>query len=195
MTTVPAAVFFLGRKKFFTQTESAVMSKIALYIACPCIIFKGFMIEYQTERIMGLGMVALGLAVATPFFVAGRLRKFRDEGREGQISFRRSYAYTIFVFFYGAVLLAVVQFLYFAYVDNGYLLSSFSRMLSSEEGKQLVTQYGMSQMVEESLSELASIRPIDYALNILTVNIMIGFVLGIPISLFLQRSHSVNNEL
>lgn len=142
-----------------------------------------------------LGMVALGLAVATPFFVAGRLRKFRDEGREGQISFRRSYAYTIFVFFYGAVLLAVVQFLYFAYVDNGYLLSSFSRMLSSEEGKQLVTQYGMSQMVEESLSELATIRPIDYALNILTVNIMIGFVLGIPISLFLQRSHSVNNEL
>jgi hypothetical protein len=142
-----------------------------------------------------LGMVALGLAVATPFFVAGRLRKFRDEGREGLISFRRSYAYTIFVFFYGAVLLAVVQFLYFAYVDNGYLLSSFSRLLSSEEGKQLVSQYGMSQMMEESLSELASIRPIDYALNILTVNIMIGFVLGIPISLFLQRSHSVNNEL
>jgi hypothetical protein len=68
-------------------------------------------------------------------------------------------------------------------------------MLSSEDGKQLVSQYGMSQMVEESLSELASIRPIDYALNILTVNIMIGFVLGIPISLFLQRSHSVNNEL
>ena len=45
----------------------------------------------------------------------------------------------------GSVLLAVVQFLYFAYVDNGYLLSSFSRMLSSEEGKQLVTQYGMSK--------------------------------------------------
>ena len=135
-----------------------------------------------------LGMLALGLAVMTPFFVAGRLRKFRDEGREGLISFGRSYAYTIFVFFYGAVLLAVVQFLYFAYMDNGYLLSNFSKMLSTEEGRALVTQYGMTQMVEEGLAEMASIRPIDYALNILTMNIMIGFVLGIPIGLVMQRS-------
>ena len=133
-------------------------------------------------------MLALGLAITTPFFVAGRLRKFRDEGREGLISFGRSYAYTIFVFFYGAVLLAVVQFLYFAYMDNGYLLSNFSKMLSTEEGRAMVSQYGMTQMVEEGLAEMASIRPIDYALNILTMNIMIGFVLGIPIGLVMQRS-------
>ena len=80
-----------------------------------------------------LGMAAIMLAVATPFFVAGRLRRFRDEGREGIISFRRGYAYTILVFFYGAVLLAVAQFLYFAYFDNGYLLSSFSKIVSSSE--------------------------------------------------------------
>jgi hypothetical protein len=135
-----------------------------------------------------LGMLALGLAVMTPFFVAGRLRKFRDEGREGLISFGRGYAYTVFVFFYGAVLLAVVQFIYFAYVDHGYLLSTFSKMLSSDEGRALVKQYGMTQMVEESLSEMANIRPIDYALNILTVNIVIGFVLALPIGLVMQRN-------
>ena len=134
-----------------------------------------------------LGMLAIGLAIMTPFFVAGRLRKFRDEGREGLISFGRSYAYTIFVFFYGAVLLAVVQFLYFAYVDNGYLLGAFSRMITSEEGKELFSQYGMTQMMEDSLAEMAQIRPIDYALNILTVNIIIGFILGLPISLVYCR--------
>ena len=135
-----------------------------------------------------LGMLAIGLAVMTPFFVAGRLRKFRDEGREGLISFGRSYAYTIFVFFYGAVLLAVVQFLYFAYVDNGYLLGAFSRMITSEEGKEIISQYGMTQMMEDSLAEMAQIRPIDYALNILTVNIVIGFVLAFPIGLVMQRN-------
>ena len=134
-----------------------------------------------------LEMLALALAITTPFFVAGRLRKFRDEGREGLISFGRSYAYTIFVFFYGAVLLAVVQFVYFAYVDHGYLLSSFSKLLSTEEGRALVNQYGMTQMVEDGLAEMASIRPIDYALNILTVNIVIGFILGVPIGLAMQR--------
>ena len=139
-------------------------------------------------------MLALGLAITTPFFVAGRLRKFRDEGREGLISFGRSYAYTIFVFFYGAVLLAVVQFLYFAYMDNGYLLSNFSKMLSTEEGRAMVSQYGMTQMVEEGLAEMANIRPIDYALNMLTINIVLGFILGIPISLVKQRSVKVKSE-
>ena len=135
-----------------------------------------------------LGMLALGLAIASPFFVAGRLRKFRDEGREGMISFGRGYAYTIFVFFYGAILLAVVQFLYFAYMDHGYLLSSFSKMLSSDEGRALVSQYGMTQMVEDGLAEMANTRPIDYALNILSMNIIIGFILGVPIGLVMQRS-------
>jgi len=31
-------------------------------------------------------------------------------------------------------------------------------------------------------------RPIDHALNMLTVNIMTGFVLGLPIAAFMQRS-------
>ena len=135
-----------------------------------------------------LEILALGLAIMTPFFVASRLRRFRDEGREGLISFKRSYAYTVFVFFYGAVLLAVVHFIYFAYLDNGYLLSSFSKMMSSSEGKELISQYGMTQMMEESLEAMANTRPIDYALNILTFNLMAGFVLGVPIGLVMQRS-------
>lgn len=135
-----------------------------------------------------LGMLALMLALMTPFFVAGRLRNFRDVGREGLISFRRSYAYTIFVFFYGAVLLAVVQFVYFAYLDHGYLLSTLSKILDSPEGQHLLQQYGMTQTANDSLAEMANIRPIDYALNILTMNILIGFVVGVPISLILQRS-------
>ena len=134
-----------------------------------------------------LAFAAMLMAVMTPFFVAGRLRKFRDEGREGVISFGRSYAYTIFVFFYGAVLLAVVQYLYFAYMDDGYLVSSFAKMMSTDESRTVLEQYGMTKMVDDSLSEMALTRPIDYALNILTINISLGFLLGIPIGLIMQR--------
>jgi hypothetical protein len=37
---------------------------------------------------------------------------------------------------------------------------------------------------------MAQIRPIDYALDILTLNITLGFILGVPISLVLQRSQT-----
>ena len=134
-----------------------------------------------------LAMAALLMAVMSPFFVANRLKKFRDVGREGVISFGRSYAYTIFVFFYGAVLLAVAQYLYFAYLDNGYLVNSFARMMNTDEGRLMLEQYGMTKMVDDSLAEMAATRPIDYALNILTINISLGFILGVPIGLIMQR--------
>ena len=91
-----------------------------------------------------------------------------------------------------AVLLAVVQYLYFAYMDNGYLVSSFAKMMSTEEGKAMLEQYGMTQMVDESLVEMAMTRPIDYALNILTINISLGFILGVPIGLIMQRKRIEN---
>jgi hypothetical protein len=138
-----------------------------------------------TSQIMALASILM--AITSPFFVASRLKKFRDEGRDGVISFGRSYVYTIFVFFYGAVLLAVAHYLYFAYMDNGYLVNSFAKMMTSDEGKMLLEQYGMTQMVDESLAEMAATRPIDYALNLLTINISLGFILGVPIGLVMQR--------
>ena len=137
-----------------------------------------------------LGLAAILLVVYTPFFVGERLGKFRDYGREGVISFRRGYAYSVLVFFYGGVLFAIAQYLYFAFMDNGYLLSQFSKMVTSEEAQQMLKQYGMTEMMNESLKEMANIRPIDYALNMLTINITLGFVLGVPISLIMQRTKS-----
>ena len=134
-----------------------------------------------------LGLAAILLMLYTPFFVGSRLGKFRDFGREGLISFRRGYAYTILVFFYGGVLFAVVQYLYFAFMDQGFLLSQFSRMMNTDEARQMLQQYGMTQMMDESLQQMAATRPIDYALNMLTINISLGFILGIPISLIMQK--------
>ena len=137
-----------------------------------------------------IGMAATMLIIYTPFFVGSRLRKFRDYGREGLISFRRGYAYTVFVFFYGGVLFALAMYLYLTFMDHGYLMSQMSKVLTSEEAQQAMQQYGMTEMMNESLSQMAQIRPIDYALDMLTVNIALGFILGVPISLLLQRTQT-----
>jgi len=92
------------------------------------------------------------------------------------------------VFFYGGVLFAVAQYLYFAFMDQGFLLSQFSRMMNTDEARQMLQQYGMTEMMDESLQQMAATRPIDYALNMLTINISLGFILGIPISLLKQRT-------
>ena len=92
------------------------------------------------------------------------------------------------MFFYGGVLFAIAQYLYFAFMDHGFLLSQFSKIVSSDEMQQVLKQYGMTQMVDESLQEMANTRPIDYALNMLTINISLGFIMGLPLGLIMQRS-------
>ena len=137
-----------------------------------------------------LGTVALMLMVLTPFFVARRLGLFRDKGRGGVISMARGWGYSVYVFFYAAVLLAVAQYVYFAFIDQGYLLQSFTTALSTPEAKQMLELYDMKQAMDESLEMMGQLRPIDYALNVLTMNIMIGIVLGLPIAAIMKRKET-----
>ena len=139
-------------------------------------------------------ILAVVLMVATPFFVCRRLGKFRDYGREGIISLRRGWAYSVFVFFYAAVLLALAQYLYFAYIDQGYLLRTFTGIVSSPEARQVLEQYGLQQSMNENLTLMGQMRPIDYAINVLTVNILMGIVMGLPIAALMQRKKAVTPQ-
>ena len=134
-----------------------------------------------------MGLLAMLLAIASPFFAASRLRHFRDYAREGIISFRRGYAFTVMTFFYAGLLMAVAVFVYFAYIDKGYLMMKYSEMIHSEELQQTLDMYGMRGQMEQGLRELNNMRPIDFALNMLTINIMTGFLLGLPIAALAQR--------
>ena len=140
-----------------------------------------------------LGMVALIAIVVSPFYAANRLRHFRDYAREGTISFARGYAFYVLTFFYAGLLLAAAMYVYFAFIDSGYLLGKFTELVNDKANRQLLESYGMSGQVAQSISELSELRPIDYALNMLTLNISAGFVLGIPFAAALQRANKTAN--
>jgi hypothetical protein len=141
-----------------------------------------------------LGLVSLILIIASPFFAASRLRHFRDYAREGVISFKRGYAYLVLTFFYAGLLLAAAMYIYFAFIDKGFLYMKLSEMMSSEEGRLAIQAAGMKEQMEEGLKELSNMRPIDYALNMLTFNIMTGFFLGLPIAALMQRQVAVKSD-
>ena len=134
-----------------------------------------------------LGLVSLLLLTVSPFFAASRLRHFRDYAREGAITFMRGYAYTVLTFFYAGLLVAVAVYVYFAFLDQGYLLGKLSTILSSEEGRQMIKIYGMADQMEEGMKTLREMRPIDFSLNMLTIIILAGFLLGLPIAICIKK--------
>ena len=62
-----------------------------------------------------------------------------------------------------------------------------TEMMNTEEGRLAIQAAGMKEQMDEGLKELSNMRPIDYALNMLTFNIMTGFFLGLPIAAVMQR--------
>ena len=70
-----------------------------------------------------LGLVANILTISTPFVVAKRLKAFRDQVRDGHISFRHGFYYCIQTFFYATLLLTIVQYLWFRFMDMGPFMS------------------------------------------------------------------------
>lgn len=138
-------------------------------------------------RSPGYGLAAMLLAVITPFFVGSRLRHFRDEGLKGVISFRRGWAYTVYVFFYGGLLFALAQWAYLTFMDQGYMMKAITEVFTTPETAKALGQMGMTEALTESLEQIGRMRPIDLSLNMLTTNILAGIVLGMPIAAVLRR--------
>lgn len=135
-----------------------------------------------------MGMVAMALAACSVVLVAMRLRGFRDIILDGHISARRAMAFVILVFFYAALLLAVAQWAYFEFIDKGFVAAQYARMMDTPEMAAALKSYGMEQQMRESLALIQQMRPIDFALNVLTMNITLGIVYAVPLGLVMKKS-------
>ena len=135
-----------------------------------------------------VGMAGTVMAIYSPFFATVRLRKFRDEVRDGEISFLRSMAYYMLMFFYASILFALAQYAYFAFVDDGFIVRQYASMLLSDEAQEMIKAYGLTmKQVNEGLDELRASSPISIVLNIMTMNITIGIFLSLPVSALTRR--------
>lgn len=171
--------------KAFARIDGALLS--LLLIACTALYIIG--LSSPTY-----GMAAFFLILVTPFFVGSRVRHFRDDSLQGTISFLRGWVYTIMMFFYGGLLLALALWAYLTFLDQGYLLKSINEALTTPETAEAIKQLGMGDQIEQSLSMMSEMRPIDMALNMLTTTIMAGVVLGLPIAALLMRKPGPRNN-
>lgn len=165
----------------YARIDGAIMG--AMWIAS----FFCFVGEFSAPL---LSFVAIALGVASVFVGYMRLRKFRDGVLNGIMSFGSAMLYSIFVYFYAALLMAVAQYLYFQFIDNGYLINQYINMLSQPEYAKVVKDaYGMEakQIIAVLQSTMSSLRPIEIAFQFLTLDIILGVILSIPVGALARK--------
>lgn len=137
-----------------------------------------------------LGLVSIIIGTASIVFASLRLRRFRDNVLDGVISFRRAFLYSILTYFYAALIMAAGQFIYFQFIDHGFMLSQYEEMTGRPEFKTMLNAYGIKPSeMQMAMDNIAALRPIDIALQFLTTNIILGLAVSLPMATMIKSRY------
>ena len=80
--------------------------------------------------------------------------------------------------------MAVAQFVYFRYIDNGLLLQTYSTIMQQPEAvammQSMMPGEDVAEVSRQVIDLLKSISPIQLTFEFLVYNLMFGFLLAIP---------------
>lgn len=133
------------------------------------------------------------LILATPFFIWWRLASFRNSALNGVISYLRAWAYTMHTIFYAALVFAVVQYIYFRYLDNGRFVMQLTQALDimrsiSQDNPQDTQMPLMLKKMEASVDELRQSTPIEITFIFMMMHLWMGFFISFVIAAFGKKS-------
>ena len=129
-----------------------------------------------------LGLIGNLLLISTPFVVGKRLKSFRDYALEGTISFRRGFNATL--------LLTVVQFLWFSFMDMG----PFMALLESTYQPVMQEVYHLSEAeAKATIDTILSMKPLAWASMFMITDLIVGVVLSPVIAAIMAQRVSIKN--
>lgn len=143
--------------------------------------------SFACIMMLNAGLIGNILALATPFLVGKRLAAFRTQALDGVISFRRAYAYSLYVFIYASLVFALVQYAYFQFLDNG----AFAELITTtmKQVAPVYEQNGVSkEEIKSSMDLITMITPVQWAFMFMMQNLAIGAIISLPIALIGKRN-------
>lgn len=153
-----------------------VVMSVAFFLFIYSVAYPSFQIWYIIAMIF------------VPVFAALRVRNYRDKVVKTRVSKMRVMGYSMTCFIYASLVLALMVFLYFQFVDKGFFLSHLHGMFSTEEMRVAMKAYGLDKVsLEEQLRSFEELRPVDVALSMVWNAFFAGIFCSILVALFTRR--------
>lgn len=137
-----------------------------------------------------LSFFYVALTIGLPFVTYFYTRMYRNRVCDGVITFGKAFFFTVQIYFYGALLVSVAHFVYFQFIDNGFLvenmLNIFDQVLEASADSD--NYEALEQSINTATDTLAKMTPTSMTFDFLFTNIKLGFILALPTALVLRRS-------
>ena len=138
-----------------------------------------------------LQLLFIILTCFVPFLGYRYARTYRDKYCGGEITFIKAYTFIIFMYFFAALLTSAGHFVYFNFIDNGFITDTYISQL--EALKNNVTgdmEVSVEQLIE-AFQQIASLTPVQLTLRLIFQNIFYGSLLALPTALLVIKRKKI----
>ena len=129
----------------------------------------------------------VGLTLGVPFLGYYYARLYRNKICGGYISFARAWIFTIFMYLFASLLTAVAHYIYFAYIDGGFVTDTYLNILNEASNSQLASMQPYMEQLQSMIELIGSMTPADITLQLLSQNVFYGTLLAIPTALLVMK--------
>ncbi len=125
------------------------------------------------------------LTLAVPFIAYYFTKKYKDEALGGQISFFHAWRYGTMLYFFAALIVSLVHFIFYQYIASpDFIANAYDQTIN------LLKQSQINTSMMESLSKMPVPSPIQMAIQGIFNNIFYGIVLSIPVAFIVSKHTS-----
>lgn len=128
----------------------------------------------------------IGLTIYVPVLSYKATQRCRDVVCDGSISFGQAWWFHIQLYIFASLLTAVAHYIYFRFIDNGFIVATYEQQLNELASSPIVEFQNYAATYREALNVIANLSPIDLVMQLLTTNVMAGIFIGIPIALMIS---------
>ena len=129
------------------------------------------------------------LTLAVPAVGYVLVRRYRDNECGGSINFSRAFMFTVFMYLFATLFATIAHYIYFRYMDNGYIVESYQNMLAGIESMAATTEEMRTsiEQLKEALNMVGNLSPIEISMQLISQDIFYCTLIAIPTALIVKR--------
>lgn len=126
------------------------------------------------------------LTLAVPFLGYHYAKMYRDKICEGTIGFAHACLFTLFMYMFASLLVAVAHYIYFQFIDHGFIINQCVALMQQTTAE-LPEMEANREFFQNTIDGVRALSPIDITMQILSNDVFWGSIMAVPTALFVMK--------
>lgn len=115
-------------------------------------------------------------------------KQYRDRDCGGVLTFSKAFLFLIFMYMFAALFATIAHYIYFRYMDHGYIVNSYQEMLNLASAGMTGDMKASFDQFQEALDMIRALSPLEISIQLITQNIFYCTIIALPTALLVKRN-------